>query len=212
MQRHLRPADRLIGHVDQALRTLVPGSVQASRPRPGREHNPALSVQEARQVAALMRVNHSGEVCAQALYQGQALTARLSSVRAEMQRAAQEEQDHLHWCESRLNELGSHPSLLNPLWYGMSFALGAAAGLAGDAHSLGFVAETERQVMAHLQAHLDQIPAHDQSTRALLQQMHDDEAHHREQALAAGGRALPPPVQGLMALVSKLMTHTSNVI
>lgn len=212
MQRHMRRSDRWLTQFDQALRTLVPGSMGASRPRPGQEQTPPLSVQEARHVAGLMRVNHSGEVCAQALYQGQALTARLPRVREEMRQAALEEQDHLNWCEARLSELGSHPSLLNPLWYGMSFALGAAAGLAGDEYSLGFVAETEKQVMAHLSDHLQQLPESDQSTRALLQQMHDDEAHHRDQALAAGGKALPAPVQGLMSVVSKVMTRTSYVV
>lgn len=212
MPRHLRRSDQWIHQFDQALRTLVPGSTPAARPRPGVADLAPLSVQQARHVAGLMRVNHSGEVCAQALYQGQALTARLPRVREDMRQAAQEEQDHLNWCEARLQELGSHPSLLNPLWYGLSFALGAAAGLAGDEYSLGFVAETEKQVMAHLNHHLDSLPEADQSSRALLQQMHDDEAHHRDQALAAGGAALPAPVQGLMSLVSKVMTKTSYVV
>jgi len=210
--RHYRWSDHLIGHVDQALRSLVPGSTAAHRPSPAADLSSTLNVQEARHVAGLMRVNHSGEVCAQALYHGQALTARLPRVRQDMQKAAEEEQDHLAWCEMRLRELDSHPSLLNPLWYGLSFGLGAVAGLAGDDYSLGFVAETEKQVSKHLQSHLQSLPATDERSRVVLEQMNRDELHHREQALAAGGRELPQGVQRLMGIVSKVMTRTSYSI
>ena len=151
--------DKLIHSFDQALRSLVPGATTAQRSNPAQHMDAPLAVSEARHVAGLMRVNHSGEVCAQALYHGQALTAKLPSVRLEMQHAAAEEQDHLAWCEERLKELDSHTSLLNPVWYSLSFGMGALAGLAGDRYSLGFVAETERQVSLHLQQHLDQLPS-----------------------------------------------------
>jgi ubiquinone biosynthesis monooxygenase Coq7 len=159
-----------------------------------------------------MRVNHSGEVAAQALYHGQALTAKLPHVRLAMQHAAREEQDHLAWCEERLKELDSHTSLLNPLWYAMSFGIGALAGLAGDQYSLGFVAETERQVGAHLDEHLQALPENDARSRAILEQMHTDELHHREQALAAGAQELPESVKAVMGVVSKVMTKSSYFI
>lgn len=153
-----------------------------------------------------MRVNHSGEVCAQALYHGQALTAKLPNVRREMQQAAIEEQDHLAWCEDRLKELNSHTSLLNPIWYGLSYGMGALAGIAGDKYSLGFVAETERQVSLHLQDHLNQLPAQDERSRKILEQMNEDELHHRHTALEAGGVELPYAVKITMTAISKLMT------
>ncbi|PRD29861.1 UNVERIFIED_CONTAM: coq7 [Trichonephila clavipes] len=156
-----------------------------------------------------MRVNHSGEVCAQALYHGQALTAKLPHVREEMQQAAIEEQDHLAWCEDRLKELDSHTSLLNPIWYGLSYGMGAIAGIAGDKYSLGFVAETERQVSQHLQDHIQQLPEHDERSRKILVQMNEDELHHRDTALNAGGVDLPVPVRITMTAISKLMTKTS---
>lgn len=204
-------ADRLIGHADQVLRTLTPDTRAALRANPGAAL-PAtdLTPEQKREVAGLMRVNHSGEVCAQALYHGQALTARLPTVRQEMERAAQEEQDHLAWCEDRLKELGSHISIFNPLWYGLSFGIGAAAGIAGDKWSLGFVAETEKQVCSHLEHHMQRVPATDTRTHAILNQMHADEDHHRNTALAAGGvHDLPPPIRRIMGLVSKVMTQTS---
>ncbi len=207
--RHYRFTDRLIQGVDQALRSVVPNSTQAERPSPAQQQISSLSVEQARHVAGLMRVNHSGEVCAQALYHGQALTAKLPTVRHEMQQAAREEQDHLVWCELRLSELNSHPSVFNPLWYGLSFGIGALAGLAGDEYSLGFVAETEKQVSAHLQSHLSQLPDTDSRSQAILAQMNQDELQHREQALQAGGRELPKPVQQLMQVVSKVMTKAS---
>jgi ubiquinone biosynthesis monooxygenase Coq7 len=203
-------ADRLIEHADQILRTLTPNNQAALRANPGSALPVAeLNPEQRREVAGLMRVNHSGEVCAQALYHGQALTARLPTVRQEMERAALEEQDHLAWCEDRLKELGSHISIFNPLWYGLSFGIGAAAGIAGDKWSLGFVAETEKQVCAHLESHMQRVPADDRRTHAILNQMHADEDHHRNQALAAGGAALPPPIRRIMGLVSKVMTQAS---
>ena len=156
-----------------------------------------------------MRVNHSGEVCAQALYQGQALTAQLSQVKEQMTQAAAEEIEHLAWCEKRLAELDSKPSLLNPIWYGGSLLLGALAGLAGDKISLGFVAETERQVTAHLQSHLRRIPAEDSKTKVILEQMQVDEEHHAETAVQAGAVELPYLVKKVMSAVSKLMTKSS---
>lgn len=212
MMRHYGFTDRFIQGVDQALRSIVPDSTQAERPSPAQDQNSQLSVEQARHVAGLMRVNHSGEVCAQALYHGQALTAKLPTVRQEMQQAAREEQDHLVWCELRLKELHSHPSMFNPLWYGLSFGIGALAGLAGDQYSLGFVAETEKQVSAHLESHLKQLPDSDLRTAAILRQMNQDELQHRAQALQAGGRELPAPVQQLMQLVSKVMTKASYSI
>ena len=199
--------DRLITEADKALRTIAPGAMQGTRPNPAHEHSEApLSETERRHMAGLMRINHTGEVCAQALYQGQALTARLPHVRAEMEQAAREEEDHLAWCEERVRELGSHTSLLNPLWYAMSFGIGAAAGAAGDKWSLGFVAETENQVCAHLQGHLGSAPAQDARSRAILDQMHDDEEKHMKMAQAAGAAELPPPIKGIMGLTSKVMT------
>ena len=208
--RHYSLIDRFITEADKALRTVAPNAAQALRPNPAapRAESP-MSETERRHVAGLMRVNHTGEVCAQALYQGQALTARLPDVRAEMERAAKEEEDHLAWCEERVTELGSHTSYLNPLWYAMSFGIGAAAGMAGDKWSLGFVAETENQVCAHLQDHMSRAPVQDEKTRAILDQMHDDEARHMNMALRAGAAELPPPVKGLMRLVSRVMTRTA---
>ena len=203
-------ADALIGHVDQVLKTLTPNTSPALRTNPAQNAPVApLNTQQQRLVAGLMRVNHTGEVCAQALYHGQALTAKLPTVREEMQRAALEEQDHLAWCEDRLKELNSHISVLNPLWYGLSFGIGAVAGIAGDKWSLGFVAETEQQVCQHLQSHMAQIPIDDAKSHAILTQMHQDEDHHRQQALAAGGVELPQPIKNVMGIVSKVMTKTS---
>ena len=204
--------DKFIHSFDQALRSLVPGTTSAQRENPANVVETQLMVTEARHVAGLMRVNHSGEVCAQALYHGQALTAKLPHVKQEMQQAALEEQDHLAWCEDRLKELESHTSLLNPVWYGLSFGMGAIAGIAGDKYSLGFVAETERQVSLHLQHHISQLPPHDERSRRILEQMNEDELHHRDTALAAGGVDLPLPVKIAMTGISKLMTKTSYYI
>lgn len=209
--RHLNLIDTFIINADRALRTLAAGSDMTSeRVSPARSLNEAdLSEAERKKSAALMRVNHTGEVCAQALYQGQAFTAKLPDVRAEMEKAAEEEIDHLVWCQERIDSLGSHTSYLNPLWYGLSFAIGAGAGLVSDKVSLGFVAATEDQVCKHLQDHLTQLPEGDMRSRAVVEQMLEDEARHADMALSAGGYKFPAPVKGLMTLVSKVMTTTS---
>ena len=205
--RRFSSLDRLIMQADQALRTLVPDSVQSVRRPPDQGITPAvLSAEEQRHVAGLMRINHTGEVCAQALYQGQALTARLPDIRQAMEQAAREEIDHLAWCEQRIHALGYRTSVLNPLWYGMSLALGAIAGLAGDEFSLGFVAETEHQVVRHLDQHLNLLPAGDDSSRRILEAMKADEARHATLALEAGGRVLPTLVTQLMQAMSRVMT------
>lgn len=202
--------DRLITEADKALRTVLPGAAVAARANPAAPlPTTALTPDQSRHVAGLMRVDHTGEVCAQALYQGQAFSARLPQVRARMAQAAAEEVDHLAWCEERLRELDASPSLLNPVWYAMSFGIGAAAGLAGDKWSLGFVAETERQVCRHLESHLTELPATDDRSRAILSAMHKDEAEHTDWAVAAGGADLPSPVKSLMQAVAKVMTTTA---
>lgn len=200
-------------HVDKAMRTVFGSPETTERANPAAGHTePELSAEEQRRVAGLMRVNHAGEVSAQALYQGQALTAKLPEVRGKMDRAALEENDHLAWCEQRLTELDSHTSLLNPLWYAGSFAIGALAGLAGDKWSLGFVVETEKQVVKHLDEHLERLPEQDHKSRAILEQMREDEAHHATTALKAGGAELPEPVKQLMSLTSRVMTRTAYYI
>lgn len=205
-QRSPLDIDQLIQQFDQALRTLVPGASAAQRSSPALPlDEPELTESERRAVAGLMRINHTGEVCAQALYQGQALTARLPDIRQSMEHAAREEVDHLVWCEQRLQELDSRPSLLNPAWYALSFGIGAAAGLAGDKWSLGFVAETEQQVGVHLQEHLEQLPRNDLRSRAVLEQMLVDERIHGETARDAGGAPLPPPVKLAMGLMARVM-------
>ena len=207
----LSVVDRLIVQADRALRTLAGASdLTAERPSPAsRLHETELNEQEKRHAAGLMRVNHAGEVCAQALYQGQALTAKLPGVRTEMEKAAAEEVDHLVWCQQRIDELGSHTSYLNPLWYGLSFAIGAGAGLVSDRVSLGFVAATEDQVCRHLNSHLAKLPEQDVRSRAVVEQMLEDEARHADAALAAGGMDFPAPVKVMMTLVSKAMTFSS---
>lgn len=208
MSRQYSPFDHLITNFDQALRTLFGQPLVTGRPNPSEASaaDNALPATDQTESARLMRVNHTGEVCAQALYQGQSLTARRDQVRANMERAAQEENDHLAWCEQRIHELGSHTSYLNPLFYAGSFALGALAGALGDKWSLGFVAETERQVAHHLEGHLQQISAQDQKSRAILEQMKLDELQHGTQAQQAGGAELPSPVKQLMQSMSKVMT------
>jgi 3-demethoxyubiquinol 3-hydroxylase len=206
--RDYTPIDRLILSADNALRTLFGQPRTTERPNPAAPFEDAdLGEHERRHVARLMRINHTGEVCAQALYQGQALTARLPETRKRMERSAQEENDHLDWCASRLTDLGDRKSLLNPLFYAGSFVIGAAAGLAGDRWSLGFVVETERQVEDHLDEHLDQVPEYDERTRAILEQMKADEIHHAQVAKAAGGAELPAPIRAAMRLTSRLMTR-----
>ena len=207
LHRHYTSADRALINIDRTLRTLFGRPPVTERPNPG-EHAPEVDLtdKERRHIRRLMRVNHTGEVCAQALYQGQALTARMDEVREGLERSAREENDHLAWCEQRISELGGRKSLLNPAWYAGSLAMGAAAGAAGDRWSLGFVVETEHQVEAHLDHHIAQISADDQRTRAILEQMKADEVHHARVARDAGARELPEPVKLAMQAVSKVMT------
>jgi len=209
--RQYNPFDHLVMNADQALRTLAGKPLVTERPNPAQAcaEQPELTESERDESIRLMRVNHSGEVAAQALYQGQALTARLGAVRERMERAAAEENDHLEWCEGRVRELGGRLSLLNPIWYLGSFAIGAAAGIAGDKWSLGFVAETEQQVTEHLDNHLQQISENDVKSRAILEQMKVDEKEHGATAKRAGGADLPLPVRRLMKLVSKIMTGSA---
>ncbi len=198
--------DRLIIGFDRALRTLC-GPAVSLRPVPGENlPNPELSTAEKRHAAALMRVNHSGEVCAQALYQGQALTARDDTVRTTLERAAAEETEHLAWTAQRIDELGGRVSVLNPFFYAGSFAIGALSGLLGDKWNMGFLAETERQVEGHLDGHLEQLPAQDEKSRAIVAQMKEDEARHANTALARGAAELPGPVKQAMRISSRLMT------
>ncbi len=208
--RQYSPLDKLMMNLDTALRTVAGKPVLTERPNPA-EDIPEAELNEAERELAgrLMRINHAGEVSAQGLYQGQALTAKLPEVREKMERAALEENDHLEWCERRCKEMGTHVSYLNPVWYGGSVAIGALAGLIGDKWSLGFVVETEHQVCKHLDEHIEQLPQQDQKTRAILQQMWDDEARHADMAQAAGGATFPAPVKGLMKLTSKVMTRTA---
>lgn len=206
MERHYTTLDRIIGSIDEALRISTGEAPHPQRGNPGAELDSAeLDEEQRRHVAGLMRINHTGEVCAQALYAGQAATARDDATRHAMQSAADEEIDHLSWCEDRLKELDSRPSLLNPLWYAGSFAIGAAAGLAGDDWSLGFVKETENQVEAHLQDHLQRLPAGDARSQAILDQMKVDEAKHAHMAEEAGARELPPPIRRAMAFTAGIM-------
>ncbi|WP_263261120.1 2-polyprenyl-3-methyl-6-methoxy-1,4-benzoquinone monooxygenase [Pseudomonas entomophila] len=208
--RHYSILDKLLLQADTVARTLLPFSGQPARPSPALlQPDAALSEVQSKHVAGLMRVNHTGEVCAQALYQGQALTARLPEIREAMEHAADEEVDHLAWCEQRIRQLGSRPSVLNPLFYGMSFGMGAVAGLISDKVSLGFVAATEQQVCKHLDEHLHELPAEDHKSRAILEQMRDDEAHHAQAALDAGGARFPLPVKVGMSLMAKVMTKST---
>ena len=212
--RHITPIDKCLGVADNALRTLFGGYQITGR------KNPSIDVEETegdkaefdsqqkRHSAGLMRINHCGEVCAQALYQGQALTAKLPEVREKMEQAAAEENDHLQWCADRLKELDSRTSFLNPIWYVSSFSIGAVAGLLGDKWSLGFVAETEHQVVRHLQSHLDELPEKDYKSRAVIEQMKEDELHHATVAIEAGGAELPMPVKLVMRGMAKVMTKS----
>lgn len=201
--------DQLITSVDNSLRTLL-GENHATRPTPASKVQEAeLTTSEKQHAGALMRINHAGEVAAQGLYQGQALTARLKDVRDQMEQAAQEEVDHLAWCKQRAEQLGTHTSYLDPIWYLGSVAIGAAAGLAGDKWSLGFVAETEHQVVKHLEKHMENLPANDAKSRAILEQMKIDEQHHATTALKHGAAELPRPVKKVMTFTSKIMTRTT---
>ncbi|MDH5216819.1 MAG: 2-polyprenyl-3-methyl-6-methoxy-1,4-benzoquinone monooxygenase [Gammaproteobacteria bacterium] len=210
MNRRMSPIDHFISNIDQGMRTIFGKPDVTERENPARDIDESeLTDKEKRHSAALMRVNHAGEIAAQALYQGQALTARNDKVRDQMERSAQEENDHLDWCETRLKELDSHTSYLAPLWYTGSLAIGALAGAAGDKWSLGFVVETERQVEKHLDEHLKEISENDTRSKAIIQQMKEDEIHHATTALEAGGAPLPAPIKGLMKLTSKIMTKTA---
>jgi 3-demethoxyubiquinol 3-hydroxylase len=202
------PFDRLLVAADNALRTLS-GAAGSARSTPGsREATPA-SPEERRHSAGLMRVNHAGEICAQALYAGQSLVARDPAIRSALERAGAEERDHLEWCRQRLDELGSRPSVLDPLWFAGSFALGVASGLAGDRWSLGFLVETERQVEQHLDGHLGMLPGADARSRAIVEQMRSDEVAHGRSGEALGARELPGVVKAAMKAASKAMTRTS---
>jgi ubiquinone biosynthesis monooxygenase Coq7 len=208
--RHYNTFDQLIMNLDQAVRTLAGKPLVTERDNPANtQQETELTDAERTESARLMRINHAGEVAAQALYQGQALTARLETTRSSMEQAAREENDHLDWCEQRVKELDSHTSLLNPLWYLGSFGIGAVAGAIGDKWSLGFIAETERQVVSHLEEHLQRLPGGDKKSRAVVEQMKQDEAQHGATASASGGVELPGPVKKLMQLASKVMTRTA---
>ena len=201
--------DRLIIEFDKGLRTLF-SQAHSARPHPD-ANTPDAPLEEAerKHAVGLMRINHSGEICAQALYQGQALTARDPAVQKELQHAAQEETEHLAWTAKRVHELGGHLSVLNPLWYSGSLALGAFAGLLGDKWNLGFLSETERQVGGHLQSHLEKLPAQDAKSRAIVQQMYTDETGHSEMARQMGGAELPEPIKFAMKMTSKVLTQTA---
>ncbi|HUP91710.1 MAG TPA: 2-polyprenyl-3-methyl-6-methoxy-1,4-benzoquinone monooxygenase [Solimonas sp.] len=204
MSRDLSPTDRLLARMNQALSLLADKS--SARPSPaGARPEVLLDAAARRHAAGLMRINHAGEIAAQALYHGQAFVAREGKVRDHLLAAAREEQDHLKWCAERLSELDSGPSKLEPLWYAGSFAIGAAAGLAGDKWSLGFVEETEKQVAEHLDEHLRQLPEQDARSRAVVKAMRADEARHGREARKAGGRDLPAPVRGLMRRIAAVM-------
>jgi ubiquinone biosynthesis monooxygenase Coq7 len=207
IQRHFSLLDQLCLQAEQGLRLWAKVDSPESRPNPGFNHpEPVLSEDQRHHTAALMRVNHTGEVCAQALYFGQALLARRPELRAHLNQAAVEEGDHLRWCEDRVHELGEHTSIFNPAFYTLSVLIGMFAACLGDKISLGFIAATESQVEAHLQSHLDQLPTEDERTRAILIQMQEDEVQHGSNALSAGGEILPDTVQSLMKQIAKLMT------
>jgi ubiquinone biosynthesis monooxygenase Coq7 len=207
-------SDRVIAGLDSALRTLA-GVAHAARPNPAHGEAPdgeALDAAARREAGALMRVNHVGEVCAQALYQAQAMTARTGDLRRQMLQAAREETDHLAWTAQRLQELGDRPSLLNPVWYAGAFGIGLLAGRLGDAASLGFVVETERQVEQHLAGHLDRLPAADRRSRAIVEVMRDDERRHADEAENAGAVPMPAPARWLMRAAAKVMTTAAHRI
>lgn len=207
--RQINPLDNLIVGLDRALR-VVGGVAKASRPNPGTQApDGELNAQEQRHSAGLMRVNHVGEVCAQALYDSQGMHASTPALRAQFERSGREEEDHLAWTAERLSELGSQPSLLNPLWYAGAFAIGTVAARMGDAISLGFVVETERQVEAHLNSHLERLPPQDAKSRAIVTQMRDDEVEHADKAQAMGAAELPLPVKLAMKAMAKVMTGTA---
>ena len=208
--RRLSPIDRIISGLDYALRTVNSNPTRANRPNPAEGlDEPDLTDAERRHAAGLMRVNHAGEIAAQGLYQGHAAVARDPSIESQMKQAADDELDHLAWCEDRLSELGAGPSALRPVWYAGSFAIGAVSGILGDKWSLGFIEETERQVSDHLTGHLDRLPRGDNKSRAIVEQMRDEEEEHGANANQAGAAKLPEPVRDLMRGVAKIMTGTA---
>jgi ubiquinone biosynthesis monooxygenase Coq7 len=212
-QRQLSMLDNILNQIDSGLRTSFSGAPSPQRVSPAQDLvEPELTDKQRQHAIGLMRVNHAGEICAQALYQGQALTAKLPEVGDKMKESAEEEIDHLAWCEQRIEELGGKTSVLNPAWYAMSFALGAGAGLVSDKLSLGFVAATENQVCDHLKKHLEELPLEDDKSRLIVEQMLVDEAQHAESALKAGGHVFPKPIKQFMTLVSSAMTKTSYKI
>lgn len=203
------PFDRVILGFDQALKTLT-GQQKGDKANPAEDvEDQQMDLQQRQHAAGLMRVNHSGEICAQALYEGQALTAKSEEARVSLLKAAKEERDHLSWCSARLSELEAKPSVLDPLFYGVAYFMGAATGLAGDRVSLGFVEATEDQVVQHLDEHLEELPQGDRRSRAILQQMRQDEAQHGAQAMENGGAEFPQVVKKAMTALSRLMTVTS---
>jgi len=209
-KRQLTPLDRLLASANNALRTVATPAGRSARDSPAKNIIDAdLNSDQKRHAAGLMRINHAGEVAAQALYQGHAAVARDESIEAQMQHAADEEFDHLAWCEQRIHELGEDVSKLSPFWYAGAFAIGAASGVRGDRWSLGFIAETERQVCAHLDSHLDSLPPEDAKSRAIVEQMRDEEEEHGDNAIEAGAAELPGPVKHLMSLTAKVMTKTA---
>ena len=212
-QRQLSLLDKFLDQIDSGLRTSFGSAPAPNRVSPAQAmEEPELTEEQRQHAIGLMRVNHAGEICAQALYQGQALTAKLPHVGEQMRESAAEEIDHLAWCEQRIHQLGGKTSALNPVWYTMSFTLGAGAGLISDKLSLGFVAATEDQVCNHLEKHLQQLPEDDTKSRSIVEQMLVDEAQHAESALAAGGHKFPKPVKALMTLISSAMTKSSYKI
>lgn len=210
MERHYTFLDRICFGIDQAVRALANNPKTSGAPHPAKgidEHS--MNDNERKHAAALMRINHAGEICAQALYHGQGVISRSKEVQVKMQHAAIEEGDHLAWCKKRLDELHSHTSYLNPLWYAGSFCIGMAAGMIGDKWSLGFVAETERQVIKHLEGHLHLLPKQDQRSYKIIERMEKDEAKHRDEAIAAGAHELPNVIKEIMAITSKIMVKTT---
>jgi ubiquinone biosynthesis monooxygenase Coq7 len=209
-QRQLSPLDKLLAGANNALRTVAAPAGRPARKNPSSEiEDSELNAQQKRHAAGLMRVNHAGEVAAQALYQGHATVARDKNIEDQMKRAADEEFDHLAWCEQRIHELGYEPSRLSPLWYAGAYAIGAASGIMGDKWSLGFIAETEKQVCSHLDSHLDHLPDEDRKSRAIVEQMRDEEEEHGENAVDAGAAELPRPIVRLMRATAKVMTKTA---
>ena len=213
--RAFSPFDKFINEVDQSLRTIFTSPPTTERPYPAKDitEPTPLTAEERKKSGRLMRVNHSGEIAAQGLYRGQALTAKREDIREQMECSAMEENDHLNWCETRIKELDSHKSYLNPVWYWGSFSIGALAGIVGDKWSLGFVKETEDQVVRHLDSHMNQLPANDLPDMIILKKMKEDEQHHADIAVKAGGAKLPWPIRKItMPLTSKIMTVLSSRI